>query len=216
MQIIVGARASKLSRMQVAEILCELRIHHPEITFFPKLVESTGDKDQKSSLLDMDKTDFFTREIDQMLLNSECEIAIHSAKDLPDPLPAGLAIAAITRGEDPSDSLVMREGETIESLPQGAKIGTSSKRRIEMLTKLRCDLQSCDIRGTIEKRLELLEKKAVDGLIIARAALNRLQLNPNQIKLPGETAPLQGRLAILIRTENHKMKKVLECLNCSI
>ena len=85
--ITVGARGSPLSRIQVEEVYAEIRGNHPNILFHPIFVDTLGDQDKKTSLRNLNKTDFFTREIDQMLLAGECRIAIHSAKDLPEPLP---------------------------------------------------------------------------------------------------------------------------------
>src|SRR3990167_5249098 len=102
MEIEVGARDSLLSRAQVEEVLFELRQHHPHVRFKTHLVQTIGDRDLTTSLRAMDKTDFFTRDVDQMQLTGRCQITIHSAKDLPDPLPAGLTIIALTKGVDPS------------------------------------------------------------------------------------------------------------------
>src|SRR5262245_60323472 len=118
----VGARNSPLSRAQIAEVLDLMRRKHPRLYFDPLFIESTGDKDKKTSLRRLDSTDFFTKEIDAMVLSGEVRIGIHSAKDLPYPLPKGLQIAALTVGIDPSDSFVMREGETLETLPAKAVV----------------------------------------------------------------------------------------------
>lgn len=212
----IAARASKLSQAQVWEVLRELKGFHPQINFDPIWVETTGDKDQQTSLRTQDKTDFFTREIDALLLSGQCRIAIHSAKDLPDPLPKGLVLVALTKGVDPSDALVLRDGDTLKNLPPQARIGTSSLRREEMIKRLRTDLQCIDIRGAIEKRLSLLDSRAVDGVIVAEAALIRLGLTRrNRLRLPGITAPLQGRLAIVARKGDSEMQEFFAPLHSS-
>lgn len=214
MDLIVGARQSPLSKQQVQEVLKELQLYHPDICFHPKFLESTGDKDQKTSLRELEKTNFFTKEIDDLLLANQCRIAIHSAKDLPDPLPHGLCIIAITKGLDPSDSLVFREGEDLYSLPSGSIIATSSLRREGAVKSLRSDLQFQDIRGTIDQRLQKLAEKKVDGVVIAEAALIRLNLQHlNRLKLSIETTPLQGKLAILARDDDKEMKCLFSCLD---
>lgn len=211
MQIIVGARASLLSQAQVAEVLAELSLFHPQVRFSPLWVQTTGDKDQTTSLKTLEKTDFFTKEIDQSLQEGKCRIAIHSAKDLPEPLPFGISIIALTQGVDPSDSLVLRTGE---SLLPNAKVGTSSKRREEELSKMRTDLQFIDVRGPIDKRLQLLEAKEIDGLVVAEAALIRLKLTHlNRIRLNIPTAPLQGKLAIIARKDDEEMRKLFSCIH---
>ncbi|MEM8727150.1 MAG: hydroxymethylbilane synthase [Chlamydiota bacterium] len=201
MKIKVGARGSKLSRKQVEEVMRELRIDYTV-----DYVETIGDRDLKSSLASMDKTDFFTREIDQKVLDRSCDVGIHSAKDLPDPLPAGLRLLALTTGVDSSDSLVMRQGERFERLKKGAIIGSSSLRRSEAIKRLRPDFQCIEVRGPIDARLALLGRGVMDGLVVAEAALIRLGLTgTNRMILPDETAPLQGKLAVIGRNDDQEM-----------
>ncbi len=210
----VAARSSKLSRAQVVEVLEELRKFHPDVQFSCKWVETRGDLDLKTSLRTLDKTDFFTREVDELILSGKCRLAIHSAKDLPDPLPIGLKLIALTRGVDPSDSLVLCNGETLATLPQGARIGASSERREQAIKALRSDLRVIDVRGTIEKRLQLLEERAFDGLVVAEAAIIRLNLTHlNRLKLSGNTVPLQGKLAVLARDDDHEIEQLFAPLN---
>lgn len=200
LKIRVAARNSPLSQAQVQEVLEELRQKGKAVEFEVVLCETLGDKDKITSLRTLEKTNFFTFEIDQMILNGECRLAIHSAKDLPEPLPRGLQILFLTQGLDPSDSLVMQPGMTLENLPPGAKIAASSFRREERIRQLRSDLRFVDIRGTIGERLEKLERGEVDGVVIAEAALIRLKLTSlNRLRLEGETVPLQGRLALVAR-----------------
>jgi hydroxymethylbilane synthase len=214
--IVVGARSSPLSRVQVDEVLHEIRQVFPSITFDPIWVETSGDKDLISSLKDMDKTDFFTREIDHMLLSGQCRIAIHSAKDLPDPMPSGLACVSITKGVDPSDVLVLREKETLSTLPLKAKVATSSLRREHTIKQLRDDFICVDIRGTIAQRLHLLDSGKVDAVVMAEAALIRLKLtNRNRVKLPGPVAKGQGQLAIVARASDSEMLHVFRFIDVS-
>lgn len=212
--IVVGARSSPLSRAQVDEVLKELRLHHPDVAFKTMFIESSGDIDQITSLRDMEKTDFFTKEIDILLLTGRCRIAIHSAKDLPEPIPEGLEIIAITRGINPADALVMREGQSFDTLPKRAKIATSSLRREMIITEMRPDLTFVDLRGTIGQRLALLDNYEVDGVVVAEAALIRLGLTHiNRIPLPGDTTPGQGRLAILARNDDDEMRTLFACID---
>ena len=212
--IVVGGRDSNLSKIQVEEVFLELKRINPHILFENKLIKSTGDYDQKTSLRTLDKkSDFFTREIDEMLLEGKCHIAVHSAKDLPEPLRKGIVIVALTKGVDSSDSLVISENQTLDSLPHGAIIATSSARREEAVKALRDDFVFVDIRGTIEKRLEKLTSHEVDGVVIAEAALIRLGLTHlNRITLPGETATFQGRLAICARENDVEMAALFKPL----
>jgi hydroxymethylbilane synthase len=213
-KIVVGARGSPLSRVQCEEVLLQLRRSTPEIEFVPLWTETSGDKDLSLSLRALGQTDIFTKEIDALLLKGTCRIAIHSAKDLPNPIAEGLAIVALTRGVDPSDSLVLREGETLQTLSSGAKIGVSSVRREKTILMIRPDLLCMEIRGTIGHRLSLLDQKIFDGVVMAEAALIRLGLtHRNRIPLPGEAAPLQGRLAVLSRKDDLEMQQLFAPLD---
>lgn len=209
MAILVGIRDSKLSHKQFEEVAANLNV-----SFEALPVKTTGDHDLKTSLRLMDKTDFFTREIDQMLLEGKCRISIHSAKDLPAPLPKGLKLIALTQGQDPSDTLVFREGESLETLRRGARVGSSSKRRDQVIRKLRPDLLCTEVRGTVEKRLEMLSEKTIDALVVAEAALIRLKLTHlNRIPLPGFSAPLQGQLAVMAREGDQEMEVLFASLD---
>ena len=206
----VAARPSPLSRNQVKEIQSLL----PNITLVPTWIKSYGDADRSTSLRDLGQSDFFTREVDQAVLDGLCDIAVHSAKDLPATLPEGLELIALTKGVDPSDSLVLSEGSTLESLKPESRIATSSKRREEACLQLRSDLQFCDVRGTIEERLALLHTPGVSGVVIAEAALIRLGLESlNRITLPGSTVPGQGQLAIVSRQDNTPIKSLFAPLD---
>lgn len=210
----VAARDSMLSIKQVEEVLTELRLFYPEVNFLPTFLKTTGDLDLQSSLVDKDKTDFFTKEVDALILEGVCDVAIHSAKDLPDPLHEDLEIIALTKGVDPADVLVLREKETIESLPFRALIGTSSLRRMDKVQELRGDLLPKDIRGNIQQRLTLLEQGFCDGVIMAKAALIRLGLlGLNWIELEGQVAPLQGKLSVIACKEKSFLKDMFSHLD---
>jgi hydroxymethylbilane synthase len=215
-KIVIAARPSPLSRVQVDEVLEELRLSYsgkfPE--FETVWVHTIGDRDKKTSLRTMAKSNFFTKEIDQLLLKKSCRVAIHSAKDLPEPIENGLALIALTRRVDSSDSLVLCEGESLQSLPKGACIATSSLRREEIVRQMRPDLTFVDLRGTIGERLEKLQHGEIDGLVIAEAALIRLKLTHlNRLRLPGETTPLQGQLAVIAREEDQEMANLFSCID---
>ena len=130
------------------------------------------------------------------------------------PLPKGLKIVALTRGVDESDVLVLRKGETLENLSKGARIGTSSLRRIEALKELKADLDPVDIRGTIDQRLLKLMTHQVDGVVIAKAALIRLNLlHLNMIPLKGTPALHQGKLAVVAREEDAEMNLLFSLIH---
>lgn len=212
--IVIASRTSPLARAQVEEFKEEILKHHPSLAFATVFLETTGDKDQQTSLRTLDKTDFFTKELDYLLLQGKCRVVVHSAKDLPDPLPKGIAIAAITHGVDPSDSLVMKAGRSLATMPKNAVIATSSVRREEAVRLLLPDARFIDQRGPIHKRLEVLDNGIADGAVIAEAALIRLGLTHlNRVTIPGDTVPLQGRLAIAVRSCDEEMKALLAPIN---
>lgn len=212
--MLTGARASPLSQAQIQEVQRELAGFFPEICLEPLLVQSRGDKDLKTSLRDLPKNDFFTKEVDDLLLQGKCRIAIHSAKDLPENLPEGVQIIALTKGQDPKDVLVLRQGVSFDSLPSGAKIATSSERREKCVRSLRSDLTFLDLRGTIGMRLEKLQTGEADGIVVAEAALIRLGLTHlNRIDVPGSTTPLQGQLAIVARKDDQEVQALFAKLD---
>lgn len=209
--ITIGGRGSPLSQAQVWEVERELKQHHPHIRFFPIWVKTRGDKDQKTALREMEKTDFFTQEIDEMQRKGVFRLAIHSAKDLPDPLPEGLQLIAITKGLSSRDVLVLREGE---SLSPGSRIGTSSDRRMAAIQALGSDLTIIEIRGAIDVRLAALDKGEIDGLVVAQCALERLKEDHrNHILLDGDVAPMQGRLAVVALSSDEEMNQIFRPLH---
>lgn len=187
----VAARGSKLSRAQVEEVAAL----YPSFLFEVTYVETHGDKDRQSSLRTMDKSDFFTREVDELVLKGMCDLSVHSAKDLPEHIPDGLEVVEITQGVDTSDSLVI-EGE----LKAGMVIATSTERREKSVLMLCSDIEFVEVRGSVEERLEVWRRGEIDGVVIAEAALIRLGLTHlPRITLPGEVAKMQGKLALVAK-----------------
>lgn len=186
-----------------------LRRYHPEISFACEWFTTIGDRDRTTSLRNLGKTNFFTKELDEALLDGRIRIAIHSAKDLPNPLPEGLCVAALTRGVDSRDVLVLR-GELFD----GMRIATSSERREAAVRALGVEPHFMDVRGTIAERLALLERGDVDGVVIAEAALIRLKLTSlHRLFLPGPTVEGQGQLAIVCRQEDCSLRDLFACLD---
>ena len=200
----VAARRSPLSLIQVGEVMNAIAIPFELIA-----VDSRGDLDRTTSLRSLGKDDFFTDTIDRLVLEGRADVAIHSAKDLPDPLTSGLSLIALTKGLDPADSLVLRPNETVQP---HFRIATSSARREELVQELfPFPLCFLDLRGTIAERLALLSQNTADGIVLAEAALIRLGLTHlPRIRLPGPTNPLQGRLAVTARTDNSEMRAIFE------
>ena len=192
-------RQSPLALLQVEELQ---RMMPSTLRWEVLKTVSYGDRHKDVSLMDQSvAADFFTRELDEALLAGRADIAVHSAKDLPYPLPAGLEVIALTEAKDKTDSLVTRDGETLATLPPGSRIGTSSAQRKAELLALRTDIEVVPIRGTIEERIAQVDEGTVDALIVATCALDRLGLSYRASeRLPFRTHPLQGNLAVTAST----------------
>jgi len=151
--------------------------------------------------------DFFTRELDTTLLQQKADLAIHSAKDLPYPLPVGLEVIALLEATDQTDSLVSKNNQTLAQLPAGSVVGTSSPVRKKELQALRPDLVVAPVRGTIEARIQQVDTGTLDALIVATCALQRLGLESSIAEvLPFQTHPLQGNLAIVAQSGRSDLK----------
>lgn len=202
----VVCRNSPLSLVQVEEIFSR----YPSLRYELHSLDSFGDKNNRISLLhDKVPGDFFTRELDALLLDGKADVSIHSAKDLPYPLPAGLELYCLTRAEDKTDALVSRGGLRLDELPKGARVGTSSARRRADLLRLRPDLSVVSIRGKIEERIAQVDCGYVDALIVAACALKRLGLEGRAAEiLPFATHPLQGNLAVVGVENNRRIRDI--------
>ena len=193
-KIRVIARGSRLSRLQVEEVFKNF----PELAYEIKYLESYGDKNQQISLLNGEApADIFTRELDDAIRQGDADIAIHSAKDLPYPLPEDIEVIALFPAFDTTDSLVSRDHKKLAELPAGSIIGTSSPLRKKGLNELRPDLIIKGIRGCIEERVQQVKDGKYDAAIVATCALKRLGMEAEIAEvLPFPTHPLQGFLAI--------------------
>ena len=193
-KIRVIARGSRLSRLQVEEVFKNF----PELAYEIKYLESYGDKNQQISLLNGEApADIFTRELDDAIRQGDADIAIHSAKDLPYPLPEDIEVIALFPAFDTTDSLVSRDHKKLAELPAGSIIGTSSPLRKKGLNELRPDLTIKGIRGCIEERIQQVKDGKYDTAIVATCALKRLGMEDEIAEvLPFPTHPLQGFLAI--------------------
>jgi len=212
MKLRLLARSSPLSRVQAQEALPRLRAAFPDAEFTMDFLESIGDHDQKTPLTDPSvPTDFFTRELDAAQLEGRADLVVHSAKDLPAPLPAGLVVAAMFPARDTTDALVLRPGA---DLSQGGIVGTSSPVREAEIRKAYPLIHCKGIRGTIGRRLEQLDKGDYDAVIIAACALERLGLSHRiHARLDYETTPLQGRLAVTVREDRTDLLAALRAVD---
>jgi hydroxymethylbilane synthase len=211
MNIRIGTRSSRLALAQAAEVAAAIRALGAGADIVP--IRTSGDRLAQVSLADFGGKAMFVKEIEEAILAAEVDVGVHSLKDLPATLPHGLCIAACLRREDPADVLVSRGPGGLEGLAVGAAVGTSSPRRQVLLRHARPDLRIEPIRGNVETRLSKLDTGAYDGLVLARAGLNRLALAPAHLwPLSPETfvpAVGQGILAVEARDDGGPILELL-------
>lgn len=216
-KITIGTRGSKLALWQANYIADCIRTQYPDVDVSLLHIVTTGDKILDVPLAKIGGKGLFTKELETAMLNGEIDLAVHSLKDMPTQLPEGLLLAAITERTDAGDAFISPRYGTVENLPQGAKLGTSSLRRKAQLLKYRPDLTICDLRGNLDTRLKKLDTGDLDAIILAVAGLKRLgwqeritQVLPNDICLP---AVGQGALAIEARSNDEEVLEMLAFLN---
>jgi hydroxymethylbilane synthase len=211
----IGSRGSQLALWQAHHIraLLEERGHEVEL----EIIKTTGDKITDVALAKVGTKGMFTKEIEEALAEGRVDLAVHSLKDLPTELAPGFEIAAITKRENPCDVFCSKKYDSIQNLPQGARVGTSSLRRQAQLMALRPDLEIHPLRGNVDTRLRKLEAGEYDAIILAAAGLNRLgktelvkQVIPSEIMCP---AAGQGALGIEIRAGDAATRQHLAFLD---
>jgi hydroxymethylbilane synthase len=243
--ILLCTRGSALALAQANLIAAQCRAAFPALRFELKIIKTTGDKLQKASMAKTDPSlpkGLFTKELEVALVKGEADLAVHSLKDLPTDLPAGLILAATPKREDVRDVLIYRQPgsarrgfkphATLQDFPHGATIATSSTRRKMSLLAARPDLNIVEIRGNVATRMQKVAKQAeVDATILAYAGLTRLkfQIRPDST-LIGEAVPAglyatvldlavmlpcvgQGAIGIEIRADDPRIARIVERLN---
>jgi len=208
MKLIIGSRGSQLALWQarwVAARLLELGVE-TDLT----IIKTTGDKIQDVPLAKVGGKGLFTKEIEEALLAGTIDLAVHSLKDLPTVLPDGLTLAAIPERESPFDALI---GHTLATLPQGAKVGTSSLRRSAQLKAARPDLEIESVRGNLDTRLRKLDEGQYDAILLAAAGLRRLGWGERIAELmdPEMMCPAVGQGALAIETRDDGGAAFLAC-----
>lgn len=216
-KIIIGTRGSKLALWQADYIAGCLRKQYQDLVVEIRRIATTGDKILDVPLAKIGGKGLFTKELEVEMLEKKIDLAVHSLKDMPTQLPEGLRLAAVTKRFDAGDAIVSPKYKTLDALPAGAKVGTSSLRRKAQLLHARPDLKICDLRGNVGTRLEKLETENFDAIILAAAGLKRLGLAdritgilPKEVCLP---AVGQGALAIETRADDLELMGLLEFLN---
>lgn len=211
MTLRVGTRASSLSRCQTDWVLQLLRRADPRLQFHVVPVRTAGDRSSRP-IAELGGVGWFTRELERALLEGAVDLVVHSLKDLPTETPGGLVVAATPPREDARDALVGR-WPTLDALPRGARVGTSSPRRRAQLLAYRRDLEVVPLRGNVDTRLRKVDAGEVEAAVLAAAGLVRggwedrirQYLDP-EVMLP---APAQGALAVQVRESDGPLVELI-------
>ncbi|RDH48078.1 hydroxymethylbilane synthase [Fischerella thermalis] len=215
----IGSRKSQLALIQTYWVQEQLQKSFPDISFEVHTMATHGDKILDVALAKIGDKGLFTKELELGMINQEIDFAVHSLKDLPTRLPEGLVLAAITERENPADALVVHEkhkDKQIDTLPEGAVIGTSSLRRLAQLRHRYPHFTFKDVRGNLNTRMAKLDAGEYDALILAVAGLQRLgmgdrihQVHPKEVSLH---AVGQGALGIECRAEDTELISLLKAI----
>jgi len=215
-KLVIGTRGSKLALWQSNYIKGLLE----EITGLPvelKTIKTTGDKILDVPLAKVGGKGLFTKELEVELAAGTVDLCVHSMKDVPTELPEGMYIAATPKRVDPRDALVSGKGYTLETLPEGAKVGTSSLRRVAQVRNLRPDVEIVDVRGNLDTRMRKAEDGEVDVVILASAGITRMGWADRiSSYIPTDqmvSAVGQGAIGIEIREDDDFMIEVMAKVN---
>jgi hydroxymethylbilane synthase len=205
-RVVIATRGSQLALWQAHHVKARIEAVAPGITVELEVIKTSGDKILDVPLAKVGGKGLFVKEIEQALVEGTSDLAVHSMKDVPAELAPGLALVAVSTREVPWDALCAREPVTVESLPHGAKVGTSSMRRQCQLLAKRPDLQIAMLRGNVPTRLRKLDEREYDAIVLAAAGLQRLgmadritQLLPLELSIP---ACAQGVLGLETRASD--------------
>lgn len=212
-----ATRPSALARWQTDWVIRALQQAHPGLECTTKIITTQGDRVLDKALPEIGGKGLFTQELESELLSGQVDCAVHSLKDLPVESPDGLVIAAIPERAEVRDVLISAHGYTLDTLPQGAVVGTSSRRRAAQLLHLRPDLRIENLRGNVDTRLRKALEGRYDAVIMAAAGLSRLGLEkavtqylPLEAMLP---APGQGALAVQCRAADQETRRYLATID---
>ncbi len=212
----IATRKSPLALWQAQHVQSRLAQLHPDLTIELVKMTTKGDQILNSPLSKIGGKGLFIKELEMGMKQGVADIAVHSMKDVPYAMPAGFELGAILARENPFDAFVSNQYETIDALPQGAKVGTCSMRRIVQLSAKRPDLKIVDLRGNVNTRLKKLDDGEFDAIILACAGLIRLKF-ANRITqeiLPIESLPAvgQGAVGIEIRQDDTEILEIIKPL----
>ncbi|MCA9470786.1 MAG: hydroxymethylbilane synthase [Nitrospirales bacterium] len=210
---VIGTRGSRLALWQAEWVKEQLQQIAPDISIKLQRIQTSGDKILDVPLAKIGGKGLFVKEIEEALINGEIDLAVHSMKDVPSILPDGLEIVCVPKREDPRDAWIGRDGLSLETLPKGATVGTSSLRRQAQLLHRREDLAIHMLRGNLDTRLTKLKQGQYDAIVLAAAGLRRLgwsqeisEYLSTEVSLP---AIGQGALGLEGRSDDHFLKDMI-------
>lgn len=213
----IGTRGSALARIQASTVANALQQRYPELKTTLVELSTAGDREPSAPLERMESIGWFTSTLETALVDRAIDLAVHSYKDLPARDDPTLVVAATLARSAAEDVLCAGPGVSLDSLPPGARVGTSSLRRLAQLRLFRRDLSYLPLRGNVPTRLGRIRRGELDAVVVARAGLQRLNLTaeiseifPVDRLLP---APGQGALAIQTRADDHPVRRILEELD---
>jgi hydroxymethylbilane synthase len=212
-KLTLATRKSKLALAQARAYAASLQAENPGLVVEELHVVTSGDRFQDRPLQEVGGKGLFIKEIEEALIDGRADFAVHSIKDVPADLAPSLTLAAIPLREDARDVLVLREGTTLDDLPVGARVGTSSLRRRLALLAARPDLQIGVLRGNVDTRLRKLDDGEIDAIVLAYAGLKRLGLSERATELLSPELMLpavgQGALGIECRGGDDRVREAL-------
>lgn len=213
----IGTRGSQLALWQANWVKDAIEKQWPDTITELVIIKTTGDKILDVPLAKVGGKGLFVKEIEEAMLNGRIDIAVHSMKDMPSELPHGLCIGAVPQRENPQDALIMERYGSLDELPQGARVGTSSLRRSAQLLHMRPDLTIEPLRGNLDTRLKKLTTTDLDAIVLAAAGLRRLGLAGRITTTLGPDTMLpavgQGALCIESRTNDDRVASVISALD---
>lgn len=213
----IGTRGSKLALWQAGYIKSRLQQRYPHLSPQLEVIKTTGDKILDTPLAQVGGKGLFVKEIEEALQNGRVDLAVHSIKDVPAVIPAGLQIGIITCRENPGDVLISRDGSLLKDLPPGARLGTSSLRRQCQLLHCRPDIRVISLRGNLDTRIKKLETEKFDAVVVAAAGVIRLGLADRITEHLASSVILpaigQGALGIETRSDDAETNELLSFLH---
>ncbi len=215
--ITIGTRGSQLALWQADWVKAALIERNPGLSVELLIIKTKGDKILDVPLAQVGGKGLFVKEIEDAISDRRIDLAVHSMKDMPAELPAGLCISAVPEREDPKDVLISRKGLMLSQLPIGAKIGTCSLRRAAQLKHIRPDAEIVSLRGNLDTRLKKLETEGLDAVILAAAGIKRLGLDHRITQYLDESVMLpavgQGALCIESRQDDPDIFPMIAALD---